>query len=237
MPSRPIHTPCSHIRPGSQPSPYRQSCSSLDVMTRARQAVCTAAQLRKAAQEMARLAARRGCKACPVERPESDDRQPPERRTKPQTTAPDRVGGTVTHAASFGEQWPFRSFLELGRDPSIVPYARRHTRQFLQEWCLAGLSDTAELLVTELVTNAVKISREQPVRLWLLADRTQVMILVWDSSLLSPVPMTSGDDDENGRGLLLVETLSAQWGWYFLPSENGGKIVWALICPGKSYLH
>ena len=32
--------------------------------------------------------------------------------------------------------------------------------------------------------------------------------------------------DENGRGLLLVETLSARWDWYFLPQHNGGKVVW-----------
>jgi anti-sigma regulatory factor (Ser/Thr protein kinase) len=132
---------------------------------------------------------------------------------------------------SFADRWPLQSFLELGALPGAVPCARLHARQILWEWRLTGLSDSAELLVTELVTNAVKISREQPVRLWLLADRTRLMILVWDSSPLPPVRMNSGDDDENGRGLLLVETLSTQWNWYFPPLERGGKVVWALIHP------
>jgi hypothetical protein len=41
--------------------------------------------------------------------------------------------------------------------------------------------------------------------------------------------MSTSQDDENGRGLLLVETLSTQWDWYFPPQHNGGKVVWALI--------
>ena len=60
----------------------------------------------------------------------------------------------------------------------------------LWEWRLTGLSDIAELLISELVTNAVQISRADgqttPVRLWMLADRTRVLILVWDSSPLPP---------------------------------------------------
>jgi anti-sigma regulatory factor (Ser/Thr protein kinase) len=131
----------------------------------------------------------------------------------------------------FGDRWPLQSYLELGALSGAVPCARLHARQILWEWHLTGLSDSAELLVTELVTNAVKISREQPVRLWLLTDRTRLMILVWDSSPLPPVRMSSGDDDENGRGLLLVETISTQWNWYFPPLEKGGKVVWALIRP------
>lgn len=132
---------------------------------------------------------------------------------------------------SFGNRWPRQSFLELGALPGAVPCARLHARQILWEWRLTGLGDSTELLVTELVTNAVRISREEPVRLWLLADRTRVMILVWDSSPLPPVRMSSGDEDENGRGLLLVDTLSAQWNWYFPPRPTGGKVVWALIQP------
>ena len=103
----------------------------------------------------------------------------------------------------------------------------------LWEWRLTGLSDIAELLISELVTNAVQISRADgqttPVRLWVLADRTRVLILVWDSSPLPPVRMSTSEDDENGRGLLLVETLSTRWDWYFPPQQNGGKVVWALL--------
>jgi hypothetical protein len=64
------------------------------------------------------------------------------------------------------------------------------------------------------------------VRLWLLADRARLLILVWDASPLPPVRVSTGDA-ENGRGLLLVDTLSTRWGHF--PHPNGGKTVWALI--------
>ncbi len=134
---------------------------------------------------------------------------------------------------SWARQWPLQSSLELGAFPGAVPCARLHARQMLWEWRLTGLSDTAELLISELVTNAVQISRADGqtilVRLWVLADRTRVLILVWDSSSLPPVRMSTSEDDENGRGLLLVETLSTRWDWYFPPQQNGGKVVWALL--------
>lgn len=134
---------------------------------------------------------------------------------------------------SWARQWPLQSFLELGAFPCAVPCARLHARQMLWEWRLTGQSDIAELLISELVTNAVQISRVDaqttPVRLWVLADRTRVLILVWDSSPLPPVRMSTSEDDENGRGLLLVETLSTRWDWYFPPQQNGGKVVWALM--------
>jgi anti-sigma regulatory factor (Ser/Thr protein kinase) len=131
---------------------------------------------------------------------------------------------------SWARQWPLRSFLELGAFPCAVPCARLHARQLLWEWRLTGLSDIAELLISELVTNAVQIScadaQTTPVRLWMMASRTRLLILVWDSSPLPPSRMSSRQDDENGRGLLLVETLSTQWDWYFPPQHNGGKVVW-----------
>ena len=140
---------------------------------------------------------------------------------------------------SWARQWPLRSFLELGAFPGAVPCARLHARQMLWEWRLTGLSDIAELLISELVTNAIQISRADaqttPVRLWMLANRTRVLILVWDSSPQPPVRMSTSQDDENGRGLLLVETLSTQWDWYFPPQQTGGKVVWALLQLSTDY--
>jgi anti-sigma regulatory factor (Ser/Thr protein kinase) len=131
---------------------------------------------------------------------------------------------------SWIRQWPLRSFLELGAFPGAVPCARLHARQMLWEWRLTGLSDIAELLISELITNAVQIScanaQTTPVRLWMMANRTQMLILVWDFSPLPPVRKSTSQDDENGRGLLLVETLSTRWDWYFLPQHDGGKVVW-----------
>lgn len=130
-------------------------------------------------------------------------------------------------------QWPHQSVLELGALPSAVPCARLHARQLLWEWGLTALSEPAELVVSELVTNAVQISqahnRGTSVRLRLKSDAKQVLILVWDASPQPPVRADINDESENGRGLLLVETLSDQWAWYFPPDEEGGKYVWALI--------
>lgn len=128
--------------------------------------------------------------------------------------------------------WPLRSFLELGALPSAVPCARLHTRQLLWEWGLAAaLGDDAELLVSEIVTNAIQIARADarnaPVRLWLLADRTRLLMLIWDASPLPPVRMNTSDDAENGRGLQLVDTLSTRWD--FFTHQHGGKVVWASL--------
>jgi anti-sigma regulatory factor (Ser/Thr protein kinase) len=129
-------------------------------------------------------------------------------------------------------QWLLRSFLELGALPSAVPCARLHTRQMLWEWDLIELSDSAELLVSEIITNAIQITnaneRTAPVRLWLLADPGRLLILVRDASPLPPVPVSASTDAENGRGLLLVNTISNRWNWY-VPPQDGGKVVWALL--------
>ncbi len=58
-------------------------------------------------------------------------------------------------------QWPLRSFLELGALPGAVPCARLHARELMWEWALTGLGGDVEILVSELVTNAVAAS---PVR-------------------------------------------------------------------------
>jgi len=125
--------------------------------------------------------------------------------------------------------WPLSDFLELSALPAAVPRARLRARNLLREWKMAGLTDSVELITSELVTNALRVSGTAPaapIRLWLLSDQEQVMVLVWDDSPLPPVPMQAGEDSENGRGLVLVEALSARWGWYF-PSDAGGKVVWA----------
>jgi anti-sigma regulatory factor (Ser/Thr protein kinase) len=128
-------------------------------------------------------------------------------------------------------QWPLHSFLELGALPSAVPCGRLHARQVAWEWGLAGLGDDTELLVAELLTNAVTAARTMepimPVRLWLLSDTTQIVILVWDASPEPPVRTQVDDDAECGRGLQLVEAVSRQWGWY-APRGSAGKVVWAL---------
>jgi anti-sigma regulatory factor (Ser/Thr protein kinase) len=135
------------------------------------------------------------------------------------------------HQALICGYWPHKDALELGALPGAVPCARLHTRQVLWEWGLAHLRDDAELLIAELVTNAIAIPRPADqtfaVRLWLHADHTRVLILVWDPSPLPPSPGIPDEDAESGRGLLLVSAVSQQWDWY-LPLDTSGKVVWAL---------
>ena len=129
------------------------------------------------------------------------------------------------------DRWPLRDFLELGALVSAVPCARLHARHVVQEWGLACLSDSAEILITELVANAVQASGAAPgassVRLWLLSGPAQILSLVWDANPDPPGRITASEEAENGRGLMLVEAISEQWGWF--PHENGnGKFVWAI---------
>ena len=130
--------------------------------------------------------------------------------------------------------WPHRSFLELGALRGAVPFARLHARRVTWEWGLAALGEDIELLVSELVTNAVRASgapgNATPVRLWLLSDGARVLIMVWDARDQPPVRVDADQDAESGRGLLLVEAISRRWSWYATP-EPGGKVVWALSAP------
>src|SRR2546430_14597646 len=97
---------------------------------------------------------------------------------------------TTSAGKAPGAEWELRTFLELGALPSAVPCARLHTRQVLWEWQLSPLADTAELIVSELVTNAVQASAGltgsrrsgrgvpgvPPVRLWLFSDRRRGLV-------------------------------------------------------------
>jgi anti-sigma regulatory factor (Ser/Thr protein kinase) len=143
--------------------------------------------------------------------------------------------GLTVPVPSAGEliaaEWPFRDALELGPLPDAVPCARLHARQVLWEWGHTQLSPGVELLVSELVTNAVTAIRStgqlSPVRIWLLADPARILVMVWDASPRPPAPVTVGQDAEHGRGLQLVDAISQRWDWYF-PPLDGGKVVWAL---------
>ncbi|MER7570786.1 SpoIIE family protein phosphatase [Streptomyces sp. NPDC126514] len=109
----------------------------------------------------------------------------------------------------------------LPREPRSVGRAREHARRRLQSWDLEPLVDTAELLVSELVTNALRYG-EGHIRLRLLLDRTLVCE-VWDAGLVQPRRRRARDTDEGGRGLQLVGLLSAAWGSRRTPR---GKTVW-----------
>ncbi len=148
-----------------------------------------------------------------------------------------------------GTAWPLRSHLELGALPGAVPCARLHARQILSEWRQRDQAETVELLVSELITNAVQASAGltpgvAPVRLWLRSNHKHVLIQVWDGNPQLPVPRDPDPESEGGRGLLLVDTLSTEWGSYrpgvhpapgagprpgVHPASHPGKIIWAIV--------
>jgi len=127
--------------------------------------------------------------------------------------------------------WPLRTHLELGALLSAVPTARLHARLVLWEWGLEDQAATVELIVSELVTNAVRASEGlvpgvPAVQLWLWSDRSRVVIEVWDGSDRMPVRQDPGPESDSGRGLLLVDSLSTECGSY---RRSGGKIVWCVV--------
>jgi anti-sigma regulatory factor (Ser/Thr protein kinase) len=132
------------------------------------------------------------------------------------------------------DQWPLRSYLELGALPIAVPCARLRAKQVVWEWGLTELSEATELLVSELMANATRASQaldqDSPIRLWLLSDKTRLLILVWDGNPRPPVRIDATAHAESGRGLLLIDAISEQWGWH-PAADLGGKWVWCRLAP------
>lgn len=140
-----------------------------------------------------------------------------------------------------------------------VPEEARNARQFVREllirWGLAHLTDDAELIIAELVGNAVRhglgtapaaaalahraarnrsqrggeSSADAPsgLRLCLLRRVDEVMLAVTDPSDKAPAPQAPSYTGESGRGLQIVGALSYVWGWS--PIEGNGKAVWAVL--------
>ncbi len=119
-----------------------------------------------------------------------------------------------------------RATLEVTRDPSAVPNARHFVESTVAAWDVgADAAQTATLLATELVTNAVRHGRGQ-VHLRLRRACHAIYVEVDDDGTGLPDRRHAEDDDEGGRGLQLVETLSQAWG--SRPLDHG-KSVWCSI--------
>ena len=118
--------------------------------------------------------------------------------------------------------------------------ARAHLRTTLKVWDMAAYEEVAELLASELVTNAIEASTDgngKPVYVngrlpviffRMLGYRAALVLEVWDMMASAPVVQHVGANDEHGRGMLLVETLAARWSWKTSPDWSG-KCVWAEI--------
>lgn len=120
----------------------------------------------------------------------------------------------------------------LGTDPGSVHAARGFTIATLHRWGAAERSSDIALVVSELLTNALRQAGlgdtgPRPVWLGLLQPGPCVLCAVADPSEAVPTPQTPDSLAETGRGLHIICALSDQWG-YTTPSETG-KVVWALF--------
>jgi hypothetical protein len=139
--------------------------------------------------------------------------------------------------------WPlFAGLGPLGALPTAPRLVRSFAALVLGTWGLAAFGDDTELLLSELATNAVAAATGPDGRpryddsgglhlLWarLLSDRQRLRLEVWDTireEMGVPVQRQAGPDDESGRGLELLEMLSAAWGWEPVPGRAAKK-VWA----------
>ncbi|MGW5851669.1 ATP-binding protein [Streptomyces sp. NPDC055254] len=124
--------------------------------------------------------------------------------------------------------------------------ARSFTRSTLSQWGLDERFDDVSLVVSELVTNALRhalpedvraagAEAEPPVRLHLMRWSTRLVCAVRDPSegrpggAFSPERTEENVDLESGRGLFLVDSYSDSWGWHPLAGRLTGKVVWALF--------
>ncbi|MFF8231417.1 ATP-binding protein [Streptomyces caelestis] len=121
-----------------------------------------------------------------------------------------------------------------------VREARQFTRRTLDQWDMGDRFDDVCLVVSELVTNALRHGlpastrcvngQEPPVRLHLMRWAERLVCAVRDPSHDSPVTRETDDfSAESGRGLFLVDSFSDSWGWHPLAGALSGKVVWALF--------
>ncbi|MFI1410698.1 ATP-binding protein [Streptomyces sp. NPDC020707] len=124
---------------------------------------------------------------------------------------------------------PWEYTLSIPNDPRAVTVCRRTLRLILTIHGLIRLTDTAELLATELISNAV-CHAKGPAALRLRWRDGVLRIGAWDGDPDPPRPTAAFADvaeSESGRGLALVQACADVWGWYPLPRNgSGGKYVW-----------
>jgi anti-sigma regulatory factor (Ser/Thr protein kinase) len=126
--------------------------------------------------------------------------------------------------------------LTLAAVPTAVSAARRYTRSELRSRGLQALVDDAELVTSELVTNAVtatgymapaptwpELAGLAVIRVRLGFTAMSVIVEVWDCQASRPAQQEPGADAEGGRGLLIVANLCSRWDAL---EVNGGKVVW-----------
>lgn len=162
-----------------------------------------------------------------------------------------RAAITATPSDAFAEnahpRWPLSSSLPpFGAFTSAPRMTRAHLRDILASWDLSRLTEQAEYVVSELVTNAVNAStrdgrplydefgRVLTIGLTLRSGNRLLRIEVWDRANGVPVPRDAGTDAVSGRGLAMVAYFSStRWGWTSR-DPHGWKSVYAVLGPAPA---
>ncbi|MFJ2116396.1 MULTISPECIES: ATP-binding protein [unclassified Streptomyces] len=127
--------------------------------------------------------------------------------------------------------------ITLPSDPASVPTARRYVADLLAEWGLPGeadMADTVRLIVSELVTNAVQhtFGRSPTFTVEVRLEREELLRLgVTDSHPRWPQRLPAAVQQDNGRGMVIIRSLTAEHGGRLAitPTPEGGKTVWITL--------
>ena len=122
-------------------------------------------------------------------------------------------------------QRPRRISLTTG--PAAAAEARRQVLATICAWDVPVDVDVAVLLTSELVTNAIRHEAGETITLTITCVCGQLRVDVYDTSRTMPVIMDAPADAEAGRGLMLVSSLSSQWGFY--PTPAGKAVYFTLV--------
>lgn len=151
----------------------------------------------------------------------------------------------VPAALDTNTRWPLLSTLPpLAALPTAPATARAHVNAALTGWQMDALADVAELVASELVTNALRAStmpaggpgyadgRMALIWVCLMSDRSRLLIEVHDQAGGAPMMIAGDPDAETGRGLHLVHAMTGgDWGWN-RKTARPGKCVWAVLRAG-----
>lgn len=159
--------------------------------------------------------------------------QPPEREAAMTSTTAKQSAPVTPQLHAHGSGHPGYD-VSLVCLPTSAALARRAARTTVKCWGLPeDLAADAELIACELVTNAIRHAGahnpQEPGRCRLTLERPApdtIRVEVYDSSMTRPVKRKSGENETDGRGLVLVEALAVDWG---VTRHPVGKTVWALL--------
>ncbi len=113
--------------------------------------------------------------------------------------------------------------VRLPSGPAAAAQARSQVRAAIEAWAMPVEEDVAVLLTSELVTNALRHEASETITLAITCCFDQLRVDVHDTSRSMPMVVDAPADAETGRGLMLVATLSSDWGCYCTPA---GKAVY-----------